>query len=313
MRRTCAANADARRHQGGAAPRGGPRRVAAMLVILVLTIIVAIPGRAVAQSADSALARLQSLVEAGDRAGARAIADSLLLALPADTAPYAEALYWRGFTAAQAADAERDYLRLSIAFPLSPRAPDALLALGQLEMARGDRTAARRRFDRLLREYPTGRHVAHASYWSATLAMQMGDRAAACDAFARAQRAVSPENVELANQIEYQVTQCAAIPVDTAPTPTSAASGDRGGGERGRGAALTREYSIQVAAYSTRGDATVLANRLRQQGFEVRVLGARAPYRVRIGRYPTRAAATEALARVRRSHPNSIVVEAEPR
>ena len=125
-----------------------------------------------AQGADSAMARVERLAIAGDRATARGIADSLLSALSSTSPTYVDALYWRAFTSSNAADAERDYLRLSVEFPLSPRAPDALLALAQLEYARGDRGAARRRFDRLLRDYPTGRHLARASYWSARLALE---------------------------------------------------------------------------------------------------------------------------------------------
>jgi cell division protein FtsN len=43
----------------------------------------------------------------------------------------------------------------------------------------------------------------------------------------------------------------------------------------------------------------------------VRVVGDRAPFRVRIGRYPTRAAAMAALARMRTARVDGIVVEAE--
>jgi cell division protein FtsN len=67
-----------------------------------------------------------------------------------------------------------------------------------------------------------------------------------------------------------------------------------------------------VAAYNARQDATSLAARLKQRGYDVRVVGDRAPYRVRIGRYATRADANAALARIRASRLTGIVVEAEP-
>lgn len=274
--------------------RFGILRLAALVALLVP---VAVP----AQSADSAFARIRALVSAGDRAAARALADSLLEVLPSDNALAAEALYWRGFTSAQAADAERDYLRLSLQYPLSPRAPEALLALGQLEYARGDRAAARRRFERLLRDYPVGSHVAHAEYWRGTMALEAGERVAACQAFASASRAVAPENVELANQISYHLSQCAALPADsgnaagTSPAPSGPA------------------YSIQVAAFNGRTDAQALANRLRELGFDVRVAGSRPPYRVRIGRYATRADALRAMADLRRAKLDGIIVEAESR
>lgn len=108
------------------------------------------------QEVDSALARIERMIMAGDRAAARGVTDSLLAALPPESPRVADALYWRAASASNAADAERDYLRISVEHPLASRAPDALLALAQLEFARGDRAAARRRFDRLLRDYPTG-------------------------------------------------------------------------------------------------------------------------------------------------------------
>lgn len=276
-------------------------RLGILHLVRAALVALLIPAAVPAQSADDAFERIRALVSAGDRAGARAVADSLLQALPSDTSLAAEALYWRGFTSAQAADAERDYLRLSLQYPLSPRAPEALLALGQLEYARGDRAAARRRFERLLRDYPVGNHVAHAEYWRGTMALEAGERVTACQAFASAARAVAPENVELANQISYHVSQCAALPADTGSSAgaTPPPSGP--------------EYSIQVAAFNGRTDAQTLADRLRERGLDVRVAGARPPYRVRIGRYASRADALAALADLRRSQLDGIIVEAERR
>jgi cell division septation protein DedD len=269
-------------------------------------------GSASSQSVDSTFLRIERLAGAGDRAAARALADSLALSLPDGSPHLADALYWRAFTSSNAADAERDYLRLIVEFPLSGRAPGALLALAQLEYARGDRSAARRRFDQLLREYPNGPHVARASYWSGRLAFEEGDRVAACAGFAAARRAVTADDVELANQIDYFVSQCAA-PVDTA----IAAAGDSSARERSdssrTGTGRRTEFSIQVAAFGARRDATALATRLRQRGFDVRVVGTSAPFRVRIGRYASRADAQAALGRMRRSRVSGMIVEAEPR
>lgn len=281
--------------------------VAALAAALVPPTPAAAQNSEGTQSVDSVFAQMQGLVTAGDRGAAHLLADSLLSVLQPLSPIYAEALYWRAFTSSQAAAAERDYLRVSIEYPLSPRAPEALMALAQLEYARGDRAAAWRRFDRLLRQYPTGRHVARASYWSGTLALAADDRAAACRAFTGARAAVAPGDVELANQIDYYVAQCAAAPEDTA----TRAEGDAGTGAGDSAAATPRAFSIQVAAFTSRGDATALASRLRQRGFDVRVAGDRTPFRVRIGRYATREDAAAALARMRRSQMNGIIVEAE--
>jgi hypothetical protein len=260
------------------------------------------PRTAGSQEADSALLRVERLVVAGDRSSARVLADSLLAALTTESPRLADVLYWRAQSATSAVDAERDYLRISVEHPFATRAPDALLTLAQLELARGDRGAARRRFDRLLRDYPNGKHVARASLWSGRLALEDRDNAAGCATLNAARPHVPPGDIELKNQFDYYIGQCERfMPADTLPpAPSAAATG---------GAA---QFSVQVAAYNARSDATALATRLKGRGFDVRVVGDKAPYRVRIGRYATRADATAALVRIRASRLTGIVVEAEP-
>ena len=276
---------------------------------LILALLAAVMPRVIrSQDADSALIRVERLVVGGDRSTARVLADSLIASLPADSPRMADVLYWRAQSATSAVDAERDYLRISIEHPFTSRAPDALLALAQLEFARGDRSAARRRFDRLLRDYPTGRHVARASLWSGRLALEERDNLAGCRTLNGARPLVGTGDIELRNQFDYYVAQCERIsPMDSlaasAPAPASGQSSPSTG----------PAYSVQVAAYNARRDATALAARLKQRGFDTRVVGDRAPYRVRIGRYATRADANAALARIRASRLTGMVVEAEPR
>jgi hypothetical protein len=188
--------------------------------------------------------------------------------------------------------------------PFAARAPDALLALAQLEFARGDRAAARRRFDRLLRDYPSGKHVARASLWSGRLAIEDRDHVAGCATLDAARALVGSNDVELRNQFDYFVAQCEQLPAaDTVVTPPTAAPPP---------ATVTDgQYSVQVAALNVRSEATSLASRLKERGFDVRVVG-QTP-RVRVGRYATRSEAAAALARMRASGVSGIVVEAEPR
>ena len=76
-------------------------------------------------SVDTVLQRAESMVDAGRAAAGRALVDSVLTAAAPGTEAYAEALYARASLAATAGDAERDYLRLTVEYSLSPRAPDA--------------------------------------------------------------------------------------------------------------------------------------------------------------------------------------------
>ena len=277
---------------------------------LFLAVLSAMMPRAIrSQDADSALIRVERLVVGGDRSTARVLADSLVASLPADSPRLADVLYWRAQSATSAVDAERDYLRITIEHPFTARAPDALLALAQLEFARSDRTAARRRFDRLLRDYPKGKHVARASLWSGRLALEERDNVAGCQTLNAARPIVGSDDIELRNQFDYYVAQCERLaPADSVPAPAPS-----GAPATGRSSPAGPAFSVQVAAYNARTDATSLATRLKQRGFDVRVFGDKAPYRVRIGRYATRADANAALARIRASRLTGMVVEAEPR
>lgn len=274
---------------------------------LFLAVLAALPPSAIhSQDTDSALIRVERLVVGGDRSTARVLADSLVASLPGDSPRLADVLYWRAQSAMSAADAERDYLRITIEHPFTARAPDALLALAQLEFARGDRTAARRRFDRLLRDYPSGRHVARASLWSGRLALEERDNVAGCRTLNAARPHVGSDDIELRNQFEYYVAQCERIaPTDSVPGPAPPSADGQPSSSAGSA------FSVQVAAYNARQDATALAARLKERGFDVRVVGERAPFRVRIGRYATRADANAALARIRASRLTGMVVEAE--
>ena len=273
--------------------------------VLAMSIALA-PGRGHSQNVDTAMARIERLVVAGDRSSARYLTDSLLATLPHESPRIADALYWRAATAPSAVDAERDYLRITVEHPYSRRAPDALLALAQLEFARGNRSAARRRFDRLLRDYPSGKHVARASLWSGRLAIEERDMVAGCATLDAGLPHIAAEDVELRNQFEYFVSQCErlpAAPVDTlaAATPADTAP------------AKDAAFSVQVAAYTAQRDATSLAAHLKQRGFDARVVGDKAPYRVRVGRYATREEASAALTKMKAARVSGLVVEAESR
>lgn len=281
-----------------------------MRVRLVLAALLAAPAsQAAAQEVDSALARVERLVVAGDRATARGVVDSLVAVLPVDDRRLGDVLYWRGASASNAADAERDYLRVTVEHPFVSRAPDALMALAQLEFARGDRAAARRRYDRLLRDYPSGRHIPRASLLAGRLAIEEGDAASGCATLAVARAHVPPTDVELGNQFDYYLGQCSRLPPAQPVTPPAAPPS--GGAGTAPATAPSQQYSVQVAAYSARRDATALAARLKARGFDVRVVGTRAPFRVRIGHYDTRGDAVSALGRIERSGVKGIVVEAE--
>jgi cell division protein FtsN len=69
-------------------------------------------------------------------------------------------------------------------------------------------------------------------------------------------------------------------------------------------------YSVQVAAYNRKPEADKLRSSLTKRGFQARVDGDVAPFRVRIGRYSTSKEAQDALRRIKAKHMDGFVVRA---
>jgi cell division protein FtsN len=67
---------------------------------------------------------------------------------------------------------------------------------------------------------------------------------------------------------------------------------------------------VQVAAYNKKPDAEKLVTTLVGRGYDARVDGTAAPFRVRIGRYPTSREAEVALAEIKSKKMAGFVVRA---
>ena len=268
---------------------------------------------AVAQTGTDVFARARRLVNDGDAKAGRALVDSALAAAPAGSAGYAEALFWRGVLAEDADAMRTDLLRVAIEFPLSPRASDALLRLGQMEFTRGDRVTAQRYLDRLSRDHPDSPLQAAGRYWAGRILFEDSKPLEACEALRDARRLAAPGDVELINQIDYYSRPCDAIAADAKVRADSVAAADsaKKTAEAQRAAAQGK-WSVQVAAYGNKADALALAKRLTKRGFDARVTPEK-PWRVRIGHYATRAEAAEIAQQLSTKKSKALVVEAEGR
>ena len=284
-----------------------------------------IPAAAQVVSApvDPVFTRAQQMITAGHDSAGRAVLDSVLAATADDTPRYAEALFWRGRFNKTSAGAERDYRRIVVEYPLSPRAPESLLLLSQLEMTRRDVASARMHLERLQREHPGSAVSTRGNVLLAQLAFADGDDVVGCGAVAAAKEGVRASDVELRNQLDYYGTRCsnlvvrmaardstAATPPAAAPTPPRPEPDSAVSSPRAPAGRAAREFSVQVASFQTRAEAEAQAKRLVARGYSARVVGNARPYRVRIGRYATRERAVTAQRQV---GGRSIVVEAEPR
>ena len=282
-----------------------------------------LPGIAESQTGtDSVYVRAQRMVSDGNAAAGRAVVDSMLRIQRRGSPAYADALFWRATLAPTSRQAEQDYRRLIVEYPLYARTGDVLLRLAQLDLLRGNRDAAAVHLRRIQTEHPEFGNQAAASYWLGRVLFEKNDPAGACAAILEAKRLVKPENVELKNQIEYQDQQCVGVALspaaDTLAKPAAAVPNDPPSGPEPAAktakpspSAAAGSYSVQVAAYNTKPQAAALVSRLSRRGFAARVDGIKAPFRVRIGRYTTREDAAAAQQRIKKSGITGIVVKAE--
>ena len=260
--------------------------------------------------ADSVFARARQLVVNGNGAAGRLLVDSVIAATDPEAPTYADALYWRAALAATSTDAERDYRRLVVEYPLSGRAGEALFQLAQLEVARGDRAAATTHLDRFLLENPSSDDRGRAGLMLVRLSFDQNDAQHACVTLRRALHDVPATEVELRNQLDYFSPRCAGVDSTRAvpahqPSGAPAASRDTTPAPR----ASKARYTLQVAAYQSRDNADALAKRLKARGLDVRVSGTARMFRVRIGHYETQAAAAAAARELRAKKISAFVTE----
>jgi hypothetical protein len=246
---------------------------------------------------DSVAARARQLVVNGNGSAGRLLMDSVVAATSPDSQAYADALYWRAALAATSAAAERDYRRVIVEYPLSTHSGEALFQLAQIEAARGDRSAATVHLDRFLLENPTSAQRGRAGLLLVRTSFDAGDAPHACVALGRALHDVPAGEVELRNQLDYFSPRCANV--DTTKTSGSGAAGSSAVAPkdttRGEASAEARgKYTLQIASYNSRTDAEKLTSRLKARGFDARLVGTTKVFRVRIGHYQTRAAASAA-------------------
>jgi cell division septation protein DedD len=288
-----------------------PRR--ALQCSLILAVVAAPASRAQAPAqarpataADSVFARAQSLVTGGNGAAGRVLVDSMLTVAAPGTPAYAEALFWRASLAASSADAETDFRRIISEYPLSPRSGEALLKLAQLETDRGDRAAAITHLQRFLLENPASQDRPRIALQLVRLSFDQNEPEVGCVFLSRVLTEIPDADVELKNQLAYYSPRCASVDTTHVAGAPPAPAPDSTKRETKRDtkheaknntkrdtttAAPTGKYTLQVAAYTTRTEADRLVGRLKGRGIEARVVGTAKLFRVRIGRYETRAAA----------------------
>lgn len=257
-----------------------------------------------ASTVGAAVTRARGMIDKGEGGAARVLLDSLVTAQDGGSDELAEALYWRAVLAENASEAERDWQRLVIEATLSPRVPDALLWLGELELVRGHGPAGRALFTRLVRDFPDAPQRARADLWIARSLIEDGDRTNGCARVTALRNGLAEGELRLqADELASRCTVAAPVPappVATEPVtaPPIAAS-----------SAASGRFTVQLAAFGTKREAESAVKRLARAGITARIDGTRRPFRVRTGRYATRAEATKAIAALRKKGQKGIVAE----
>jgi SPOR domain len=258
---------------------------------------------------DARLAQGVRLAQEGLGDSARTVVQRVVdVTNPADTL-YPQALYTRAVIGANPQDIRRDLQRIVVEYPNSNWADDALLRLAQLDYATRDLDAASRDLERLRLDYASSALYPQASFWAARVYFELRKPSSACRWVAEGLPRVG-KDVELRNQLDYYKDRCVGVALDTALADTSgkAVATSPPADTTRRAAADTARtdttsanptYRIQVAAVNTRAAADSIARRTKAAGFESVVASEKGLFKVRVGRYATRAEAQAALPRVR--------------
>jgi hypothetical protein len=208
--------------------------------------------------------------------------------VPAPRDSAAEAAFQAARATVTPADRESRLSDFVLDFPFSARLPDALYELGNLELARNDRDRAATHLARFLAISPaTDSSRIPAALTLGRLLLERGDLPRGCAALLVGRSEVPESAIETRAQFDFSIGRCQGVDTTTkAPPPAPA---DTAPAPRRTGA-----FTVQVAAYDTKRAAEKLVATLNGHGLEARVVGTSKPFRVRVGRYATRAEAEEA-------------------
>ena len=279
-------------------------RVAALWCALTVGVPVVMAQTGTAPAAPAsvmppAVERARALLEQGAGDQGRALLDSLVGAQRTGSMELADALYWRGVLAERVTEAERDWKRLVIEVPLSPRTADALVRLGELASLRGKTDEAAGYYERVVRDFPSGMARTKSLVWLARTAMERRETVKGCGWWSEVRTAgVSGELRLQVEGMEGACTPAAGTPTTAAPTTAAPTTDGRGG-----------RFSVQLAAYTKKDEADGLVARLVAKGIEARVDGDAAPFRVRVGRFALRAEAAKRLTELKAQGYDGFIAE----
>jgi hypothetical protein len=258
-----------------------------LLILALMAASTALQAQGLPLATDSAIARARALVQSGDSIGAKRVLDSV--ATHGNSALSRSEARFQLIRLTTSATIREDLLGAFVVdHPFSPRLGDALRELGTLALTRNDRERAIMHLARYLSVSPPSDTARVAtSLVLGRLHFERGELPRGCSVLLVGRSELPETAIELRNQFDFSIGRCQNV--DTTRKADARGAVDSTPAPRRTGA-----FTVQVAAYDTKSAAEKLATSLRALNLEARVVGISKPFRVRVGRYATRAEAEEA-------------------
>lgn len=266
---------------------------------------------------DQRLRDALRIAQEGSSDSARALVGALLQSTPTTDTLYPQVLYTMGLVSRSVEDMRRNYTRVAVEFNFSDWADDATYRLGLLDYAAGNVAGAVRQMDKLRSDFPGSPLIAPAAEWAARALFDQKRGREACGWIASGLEQAQ-DDIELRNRLDFMNARCtpqaladtspapsvpptssSAAPSSVPPTSTSAASAPRTG------------FGVQVGAVNSQAAADKLSGDLKAAGFTPYTVVEGALFKVRVGPYPDRAAATKAAEKIRTTMRHSPFLVAE--
>ena len=245
-----------------------------------------------AAQTDSRLVDALRLAQSGQVDSGRAIVRRVLASLTPGDSLYPQALLAAAKIAPDATTVASHLNRLTVEYGSGPWADDALLLLTQLYFAQRDPAKTIDAAERLNRDYPDSPFRARASFSAARSYFELKNETRGCELIRQALDGAG-DDVEFKNQVSFYAARCSAASTTTTTTQTAAdttAPVPPG----------SRAYSVQVLAVKSAAQVDDMLTRLKVMGFDARVVrDSTGLFKVRVGRYATRAEAARTQQRLK--------------
>jgi hypothetical protein len=201
------------------------RRFAFLLAAVMMAAMLTAAGSATGHAQDTALDRVQNLINTGRFTEARNTLEQWERGAgdprsSATTADRARALFLRGVLSTDPKDAEDAFVGVVLSYPSSAVAPAALLRLGQGLLAGGDARRAVAYLERLRSDYPGARDRETGWLWLARAQHASGAATAACATAREGLAAASTANMRTLLELERDNVCAAADGQPRGATPT---------------------------------------------------------------------------------------------